>query len=69
MTSARTEEWERVVRERARVLQQNLAALQRWVEKAGGQGEEGRAVYELLARPTLDALDTITFRAAAMKST
>ncbi len=63
MNSPRPEVWERVVRDRARALQRNLLSLRQWVDAAGDDDpRESEAVFELLARPTLKALDEITFR-------
>ena len=54
-------DWERVVRERARLIQRNIASLRRWADAAGGDRAERDAAFEILASSSFAKLDEITF--------
>lgn len=63
MSSVQDDSWEHVARERARLLQRNLASLRAWVDKAGfDDAAEAEQTFELLAKSSLALLDEITFR-------
>lgn len=60
--TARPDDWERVTRERARILQRNILSLRRWADGAASEDrEDAEKVFEMLARRSFQALEEITF--------